>query len=160
MEVKIQLDHDQIDYNKINEKILEKIEELTYDDIVKRYSINDDQIERIVLSKLNNELSGYLIRNNWSSDQGITKIREVSVGYLQSNLHPMINKVLKEIGDEKILEIILAYLPNIIWNYMTDKMESYNLNQTAKDSMINATFNNLKSILESRGIHEEFRLDY
>lgn len=157
MEVRIQLDHTQVDYAEINRKILEKIEDLTYDDIVKRYSINDAEIERMVLSKLNNELSGYLIRNNWSSDQGITKIRDVSYTYLQSKLHPMIDKVIKEIGSEKILEIILNYLPHIIWNYMTEKMETYNASQMSKDCMIQTTFNNIKAILESRGIYEEFR---
>ena len=157
MEVRIQLDHAQLDYTEINKKILEKIEELTYDDIVKRYSINDDQIERMVLSKLNNELSTYLIRHTWSYDQGNTKIREVSTNYLESKLHPMINKIIEEIGDEKIIEIILTFLPQIIWNYINNKMVDYSISEMTRNDMVKQSFDNLKAILESRGIYEDFR---
>ena len=157
VEVRIQLDHSQINYTEITNKILEQIENLTYDDIVKRYSIDDGKIEQMVLSKLNNELSNYLIKNTWSTNTGITKIDEVSKEYLQSKLYPMIDKILEEIGSEKIINIIVNIIPYVLLMNLNNKIIDYTVTEEIEKVALNQTFENLKNILETRGIYDEFR---
>lgn len=157
MEVRIQLDHSQINYTEITNRILEQIENLTYDDIVKRYSIDDEKIERIVLSKLNAELSEYLVKNTWSSDKGITKIDDISKEYLQSKLYPMIDEVLKEIGKEKIINITVNMIPYVLLMNLNNKIIEYNASKELETMVIRETFDNLKAVLETRGIYDEFR---
>lgn len=157
MEVRIQLDHTQINYTEITNKILEQIENLTYDDIVRRYSIDDEKIEHIVLSKLNAELSEYLVRNTWSTNKGITKIDNISKEYLQSKLYPMIDEILKEIGKEKIINIIVNMIPYVLLMNIDNKIIEYNVSNKLNQMVINQTFNNLKTVLETRGIYDEFR---
>ena len=115
------------------------------------------KIEHIVLSKLNAELSEYLVRNTWSTNKGITKIDNISKEYLQSKLYPMIDEILKEIGKEKIINIIVNMIPYVLLMNIDNKIIEYNVSNKLNQMVINQTFNNLKTVLETRGIYDEFR---
>lgn len=115
------------------------------------------KIEHIVLSKLNAELSEYLVRNTWSTNKGITKIDNISKEYLQSKLYPMIDEILKEIGKEKIINIIVNMIPYVLLMNIDNKIIEYNVSNKLNQMVINQTFKNLKTVLETRGIYDEFR---
>ena len=124
MELKIDIDTSQIDYAKINEAILSKIDDNFIRKLITTSYSSNETIESEVKDILTTEIAQYLSDGNckWISNPNIeSKTKHLSNEYLTERVKEMVQKVLNDIGQDNIEKIIVDMLPTIVWKFVFDR---------------------------------------
>ena len=152
MELKIEIDMNQIDYNKINEAILSKIDEdFIRNLIVARYS-TDEQIEKSVKKILTEEIGKYLFETDWiGKSDVVSKANTIANSYIKETVGELIQKIIDEIGPDGMNRLIVDMLPNVLWEYIRNVI--YNKEHENHTRAITDSRNEIFNILRSRGYH-------
>ena len=152
MELKIEIDMNQIDYNKINEAILSKIDEdFIRNLIVARYS-TDEQIEKSVKKILTEEIGKYLFETDWiGKSDVVSKANTIANSYIKETVGELIQKIIDEIGPDGMSRLIVDMLPKVLWEYISNVI--YNKEHQTHTWAIADSRNEIFNILRSRGYH-------
>lgn len=151
MELKIEIDMNQIDYNKINEAILSKIDEdFIRNLIVARYS-TDEQIEKSVKKILTEEIGKYLFETDWiGKSDVVSKANTIANSYIKETVVELIQKIIDEIGPDGMSRLIVDMLPKVLWEYIRNVI--YNKEHETRTRAIADSQNEIFNILRSRGL--------
>lgn len=152
MELKIEIDMNQIDYNKINEAILSKIDEdFIRNLIVARYS-TDNQIEKSVKEILTEEIGKYLFETDWiGKSDVVSKANTIANSYFKEIVEELIQKIIDDIGPDDMNRLIVDILPKVLWDYIFTVI--HNKDKDIYNWTISDARNSIFNILRSRGYH-------
>lgn len=152
MELKIEIDMNQIDYNKINEAILSKIDEdFIRNLIVARYS-TDNQIEKSVKEILTEEIGKYLFETDWiGKSDVVSKANTIANSYIKEIVGELIQKIIDGIGPDDMNRLIVDLLPKVLWEYINNVIR--NKENEIHDWAISDAQMYIFNILRSRGYH-------
>ena len=143
MEIKIDLDMNQIDYDAINKQIQEKIAALDIKDMYNVETKIDNTISNYVKNEVdycyNKYLDGY-----WSDDtsDGRKLIENISKEEIERRTKKIIDAVFEnDYSEEKLRELMFKFLPDIFTTLLFRKMDSalFNKEHDYQSQMYNMT---------------------
>lgn len=114
MEIKIDLDMDRIDYNAINAKILEKINDNFVEETMRRFYLKDDDIKELIQNRVLSAANEYIDRGYYYSNSPSETARRVAKEELKRRLNEEIDKILNEIGEDTLRKIIIETIPEAV----------------------------------------------
>lgn len=127
MEIKIDLDMNQIDYDAINKQIQEKIATLDIDDM---YDVNkkiDNKISNYIENEIGYHYNKYLARyfGESTSPEGRDLIESMSKEEIEKRTKKVIDDVFEnDYNEEKLRELMFKFLPDIFATLLFEKMRS------------------------------------
>lgn len=127
MEIKIDLDMNQIDYDAINKQIQEKIATLDIKDMYNIESKIDSKISNLVKDEVDVTYNEYINKSYWSdsiTDSG----RKFVEGMIKEEITNLANKVIDNIfteyNENAMREIMLKIIPDVFSSVLFQRMES------------------------------------
>lgn len=125
MEIKINIDMGKIDYESINKKILEKIDDDFIESVVSEYYLNESDlrelVEKKVLSAINHYTSnGYGYFSHSPSDYAKRVAKEI----LEKRLNEEIDTIFEAIGKETLNKLIVDAIPTGIIHTIVQNINS------------------------------------
>lgn len=121
MKVEIDIDMSKIDYGSINKQIKEKLNNMTPEDIFKKYYYTDEDIREYISNKLDKSSKDYMVNQGWfsSSYEAKSKITEMTTDIVKEKLTPIVEEYFKD--EEKISKLVNELFPKIFVNVLYDK---------------------------------------
>lgn len=120
MKVEIDIDMSKIDYDSINKQIKEKLENMTPEDIFKKYYYTDEDIREYISNKLDESSKDYMVNQGWfSSYEAKSKITEMTTDIVKEKLTPIVEEYFK--NEEEISKLVNELFPKIFVNVLYDK---------------------------------------
>lgn len=114
MEIKIDLDMNRIDYDAINAKILEKINDNFVEDTMRRFYLKDDDIKELIQNRVLSAANEYIDRGHFYSKSPSETAKQVAKEELKRRLNEEIDKILNEIGEDTLRKIIIEAIPEAV----------------------------------------------
>ena len=129
MEIKINLDMNQIDYDAINKQIQEKIAALDVKDMYNVETKIDNTISDYIKSEINCSYNKYLDSYFWGrnseTSEGKKLIENISKEEIERRTKNIIDDIFENAYDEeKLRELMLKFLPDIFTTLLFRKMEN------------------------------------
>lgn len=150
MEIKIDLDMNQIDYDAINKQIQEKIAALDIDDM---YDVNkkiDNKISNYIENEIGYHYNKYLARyfGENTSPEGRELIESMSKEEIEKRTKKVIDDVFSnDYNEEKLRELMFKFLPDIFSTLLFEKMRSALF--SSEHNYRNETYNMVRSQIDS-----------
>ena len=147
MQVNVVIDLDKIDYDSVNKQIKEKIDAMELDKIYPIKDMFNIGLER----KVNSFLDDYIGMRYGESEATIrTKqlVNDAIQDAIKDHITEYVDKFIDNLGEEKIGEMIAEIFPNVLSQYLYNKITCY---EGGKQSDMNSFFHNqVQSIITSR----------
>lgn len=129
MEIKIDLDMNQIDYDAINKQIQEKIAALDVKDMYNVETKIDNTISDYIKSEINCSYNKYLDSYFWGrnseTSEGKKLIENISKEEIERRTKNIIDDIFENAYDEeKLRELMFKFLPDIFTTLLFRKMEN------------------------------------
>lgn len=127
MELKIELDMSKIDYDKINKKILEKVNLLSISEVLQTYFYDKDVIRNEMKELIKEACGSYLEQGSYfgSGDEPYRKeIKNIAREIIQNDVKEKLKPVLHSIEQNGLEEIIMEFLPAVLTNILYERMYS------------------------------------
>lgn len=151
MEIKIDLDMNQIDYDAINKQIQEKIAELNIKDM---YDINakiDSKISNYIENEIVYYYNKYLARHfgeEGTSPEGRNLIECISKEEIEKRTQKVIDDIFtNDYNEEKLRELMFKVLPDIFSTLLFEKMRCALF--SSEHNYRNETYNMVRSQIAS-----------
>lgn len=120
MKVEIDIDMSKIDYDSINKQIKEKLENMTPEDIFRKYYYTDEDISKYISDKLDRESKNYMVSQGWFSDsEAKSRITNMTTDIVKEKLIPIVEEYFKD--EEEISKLVNELFPKIFVNVLYDK---------------------------------------
>lgn len=122
MKVEIDIDMSKIDYNSINKQIREKLENMTPEDIFKKYYYTDEDIREYISNKLDESSKDYMVNQGWfnSNHEAKSRITKMTTDIVKEKLTPIVEEYFK--NEEEISKLVNELFPKIFVNVLYDKV--------------------------------------
>lgn len=121
MKVEIDIDMSKIDYNSINKQIKEKLENMTPEDIFKKYYYTDEDISKYISDKLDRDSKNYMVSQGWFSDsEAKSRITNMTTDIVKEKLTPIVEEYFKD--EKEISKLVNELFPKIFVNVLYDKV--------------------------------------
>lgn len=146
MEIKIDLDMNKIDYDAINKQIQEKIAALDIKDMYNVETRIDNKISNLIDNEVDIAYNKYIKKSFWddgTTDNGIKLIEDI----IKTEIEKCANKVIEEIGEEQLREIMFEYLPDVFATLLFEKMRSALF--SSEHNYRSETYNMVRSQIDS-----------
>lgn len=146
MEIKIDLDMNQIDYDAINKQIQEKIAALDIKDMYNVETKINSKISNLIADEVDITYNKYIKKSFWddgATDDGRKLIEDV----IKTEIESCANRVIKEIGEENLRELMFKFLPDIFSTLLFEKMRSALF--SSEHNYRNETYNMVRSQIDS-----------
>lgn len=146
MEIKIDLDMNQIDYDAINKQIQEKIAALDIKDMYNVETKINSKISNLIKDEVDIMYNKYIKKSFWddgTTDDGRKLIEDV----IKTEIESCANRVIKEIGEENLRELMFKFLPDIFSTLLFEKMRSALF--SSEHNYRNETYNMVRSQIDS-----------
>ena len=139
MKIELDLDVSKLDYDLINSKIAEKIEEVDLGSLDIK-SLIDSKINTMIADKVEYNYDPYL-STYWKepTSDGKKLITSITKEEIERRCTTEVNAVLDELGDESIRKIVLSILPEAMTTILLDRLSSaiFNTEFSYTDSLRN-----------------------
>ena len=120
MKVEIDIDMSKIDYDSINKQIKEKLENMTPEDIFKKYYYTDEDIREYISNKLDESSKDYMVKQGWfTNSEAQSKITKMTTDIVKEKLTPIVEEYFK--NEEEISKLVNELFPKIFVNVLYDK---------------------------------------
>lgn len=146
MEIKIDLDMNKIDYDAINKQIQEKIAALDIKDMYNVETRIENKISNLIDNEVDITYNKYIKKSFWddgTTDNGRKLIEDI----IKTEIEKCANKVIEEIGEEKLRELMFEFLPDIFSTLLFEKMRSALF--YSEHNYRNETYNMVRSQIDS-----------
>lgn len=146
MEIKIDLDMNQIDYDAINKQIQEKISALDIKDMYNVETKINSKISNLIEDEVDITYNKYIKKSFWddgTTDNGRKLIEDI----IKTEIEKCANKVIEEIGEEKLRELMFEFLPDVFSTLLFEKMRSALF--SSEHNYRNETYNMVRSQIDS-----------
>lgn len=146
MEIKIDLDMNKIDYDAINKQIQEKIASLDIKDMYNVETRIDNKISNLIDNEVDITYNKYIKKSFWddgTTDNGRKLIEDI----IKTEIEKCANKVIEEIGEEQLREIMFEYLPDVFATLLFEKMRSALF--SSEHNYRSETYNMVRSQIDS-----------
>lgn len=122
MEIKIDLDMNQIDYDAINTQIQQKIADM---DLEQSYQISA-KIHRSIREQVENEVNDYLKYGTWGglNDKSELEIRDEIHSNIKKLIRPHVDNIFNQIPQEELHNIISNLIPKVLMDLLISDMKS------------------------------------
>ena len=127
MKIDIDIDESQIDYVRINDQIIERINNMTNEELIQLTPSIHSAAFEVCKSKLNKELNDYIENKlKWMDQYGrLTEngkgyIKECMNTYIKDHMGEKIDEYIKCIDDESIKEAIKDIAPSLLVSIVGD----------------------------------------
>lgn len=139
MKVEIDIDISKIDYDSINKQIKEKLENMTPEDIFRRYYYTDEDISKYISDKLDRDSKDYMVSQRWFSDsEAKSRITNMTTDIVKEKLTPIVEEYFKD--EKEISRLINELFPKIFVNVLYDKAVSSIYTQEGKNRYSTESF--------------------
>lgn len=124
MKVEIDIDMSKIDYDSINKQIKEKLDNMTSEDIFKRYYYTDEDIAKYISNKLDESSKDYMVNQGWlnNSYEAKSKITEMTTNIVKEKLIPIVEEYFED--EEEISKLVNELFPKIFVNVLYNKISN------------------------------------
>ena len=156
MEIKIDLDMNQIDYDAINKQIQEKIAALDIKDMYNVESKIDSKISNLVKDEVNVSYNKYIQKSFWddgTTDDGRKLVENMIKAEITKLANQVIDNIFTEYNEEALRETMLKIMPDVFSSILFQRMESalfskeydyYNNMQNMVRSQIDSTISRMR----------------
>lgn len=121
MKVEIDIDMSKIDYGSINKQIKEKLENMTPEDIFKKYYYTDEDIREYISNKLDKSSKDYMVNQGWfNSCEAKSKITKMTTDIAKEKLTPIVEEYFKD--EKEISKLVNELFPKIFVSVLYDKV--------------------------------------
>lgn len=127
MEIKIDLDMNQIDYDAINKQIQEKIAALDIKDMYNVESKINDKIYNLVKDEVNVSYNKYIQKSFWddgTTDDGRKLVENMIKAEIIKLANQVIDNIFTEYNEEELRETMLKIMPDVFSSILFQRMES------------------------------------
>ena len=154
MEIKIDLDMNRIDYNAINAKILEKINDNFVEETMRRFYLRDDDIKELIQNRVLSAANEYIDRGYYYSNSPSETARRVAREELKRRLNEEIDKILNEIGEDTLRKIIIETIPEAVLYTLCEDINKniYERLNGYADGIMNSMRSEIYGRLSQKGI--------
>ena len=156
MEIKIDLDMNQIDYDAINKQIQEKIAALDIKDMYNIETKIDNKISNLVKDEVNISYNKYIQKSFWddgTTDNGKQFVEGMIKAEITKLANQVIDNIFTEYNEEELRETMLKIMPDVFSSILFQRMESalfskeydyYNNIQNMVRSQIDSTISRMR----------------
>lgn len=123
MEIKIDIDMDKINYNAINEKLLEKINDGFIEEAMRRFYLKDDEIKDLIQNKVLSAANEYIDRGYYYTSAPSRYAKEIAIKVLTDRLNKEIDSILDEIGKDTLRKTIVDAVPSAVLNALCKRID-------------------------------------
>lgn len=156
MEIKIDLDMNQIDYDAINKQIQEKIAALDIKDMYNVETRIDNKISNLIDNEVDITYNKYIKKSFWddgTTDNGRKLIENIIKTEIEKCANKVIYNIFTEYNEEALRETMLKIMPDVFSSILFQRMESalfskeydyYNNIQNMVRSQIDSTISRMR----------------
>lgn len=120
MEVKVDLDVTKIDYDKINEQIISKINEMDVNDIINKNWEIKSLCKDHIIQKIRNHTESELFNDYRLNEMLRTQARED----IRTEVHKRVDEYLNSLSDEDISKIVSELVPYILVDIIKESLNN------------------------------------